>query len=173
MKSLNELYQDLHNLEAQLSQTDSIAIAKLEGEDVSAYGDIRTIRHGLWEQIVALKNEIAEAEKAERPEDFHYDKWTDLIGHALEHGKIIEDDGSLYSVITPHIAQAEWKPSLVPAFFAPYSEDEWPEIPEHIPSTSPWMRGDKGTWKGEHYICQTDNCVWNPDEYPVAWQKVV
>lgn len=165
MKSLNELYQDLHNLEAQLSQTDSIAIARLEGEDVTAYGDIRTIRHGIWEQIVALKAEIAEQEKAERPEDFEYDKWADLIGHALAHDAVVEDDGLLWQVITPHIAQVDWKPANTPALFKPYSEDEYPDWVQPTGAQDAYAKGAKVSHLGKHWISDVDSNVWEPSVY--------
>lgn len=78
---------------------------------------------------------------------------------------------SLYRCIQPHRTQDDWHPKDTPAMWDKVSLDEWPEIPEHIPSTNPWNTGDKGTWKGEHYICRIDGCVWNPDEYPQAWDK--
>lgn len=72
------------------------------------------------------------------------------------------------------IAFTAWASGIrgaIPALWKEVSIDEWPEIPENIPSTAPWMKGDKGTWKGEHYICDMDNCVWNPDVLPSAWIK--
>lgn len=81
-------------------------------------------------------------------------------------------DGQLYKVIQSHTTQADWTPDVVPALFTVVSLEEWPEIPEVITAESPWMKGDKGTWKGKHYICQMDNCVWNPDTYPAAWSEV-
>lgn len=36
--------------------------------------------------------------------------------------------------------------------------------------TTPIMRGDKITYKGKHYTCTYDGCVWTPDEYPQGWQ---
>ena len=78
----------------------------------------------------------------------------------------------LYKCVQPHHTQADWTPDKTPALWVVVSLDEWPEIPENIPAENPWMKGDKGTWKGEHYICQMDYCVYNPDQYAPAWQKV-
>ena len=78
----------------------------------------------------------------------------------------------LYKCNQSHKTQADWTPDKTPALFTEVSLDEWPEIPENIPAENPFMQGDKGTWKGEHYICQIDNCVWNPDQYAQAWLKV-
>lgn len=78
-------------------------------------------------------------------------------------------DGKLWKVLTEHRPQADWNPRDAVSLFVEVSIEEWPEIPEAIPSTAPWMAGQKGTWKGQHYICNMDNCVWNPDQYPQAW----
>lgn len=96
-----------------------------------------------------------------------FPKWE--AGIYVTTGERYRYDGKLYRVIQSHTTQADWTPDIVPALFAVVSIEEWPEIPEVITAESPWMKGDKGTWKGKHYICQMDNCVWNPDTYPAAW----
>ena len=69
MEELENLYIRLSQLTAQRSLTDSIALAALEGEDVSVYGDIHAIRHSTWLEIVALKEQIAEQERKEDPQN--------------------------------------------------------------------------------------------------------
>jgi hypothetical protein len=98
-----------------------------------------------------------------------YPRWEADIDVAA--GDRYRDEGTLYKCIQPHHTQADWQPHLTPALWVVVSIEEWPEIPENIPSTAPWMKGDKGTWKGEHYICNLDNCVWNPDVAPSFWIK--
>ena len=78
-------------------------------------------------------------------------------------------DGKLWKVSQPHTPQEDWNPRDAVSLFAKVSIEEWPEIPENIPAEAPWMAGRKGTWHGRHYICQIDNCVWSPDQYPAAW----
>lgn len=109
----------------------------------------------------------------------YFEEWADRLnkenpqqeGKDILVGERLQDDGRLWKCITAHKALANWKPKDSPSLFVEVSADKWPEIPENIPSTAPWMKGDKGTWKGEHYICDMDNCVWNPDQYPAAWIK--
>lgn len=98
-----------------------------------------------------------------------YPTWHSQIGKQVSAGTRLWDDGKLWKVIQPHTIQEDWRPADTPALFVEVSIEEWPEIPEVIPSTAPWMAGQKGTWKGQHYICNMDNCVWNPDQYPQAW----
>lgn len=99
-----------------------------------------------------------------------YPKWK--AGIVVAVSKRYQYSGKLYKCLQGHTTQAQWTPDITPALFVEVSIEEWPEIPENIPSTAPWMSGDKGTWKGQHYICQMDNCVWNPDQYPAAWKLV-
>ena len=98
-----------------------------------------------------------------------YPKWK--AGIAVKTGGRYHDEDILYKCIQPHTTQAGWEPSKTPALWVVVSLDEWPEIPESIPAESPWMKGQKGTWKGEHYISTIDNNVWNPDQYPAGWEK--
>ena len=100
-----------------------------------------------------------------------YPTWFSMIGKEVAVGGRYWYDNNLYRVVQPHTVQYDWTPDKTPALWVVVSLDEWPEIPENIPSTAPWMKGDKGTWKAERYICAMDNCVWNPDQYPAGWIK--
>lgn len=101
-----------------------------------------------------------------------FDTWYSKIGSEVAAGKRLWFNEKLYKVLQPHTVQADWTPDITPALYVEVSVIEWPEIPENIPAEAPWMSGDKGTWKEQHYICQMDNCVWNPDQYPAAWLLV-
>lgn len=96
-----------------------------------------------------------------------FPKWEAGIYVAV--GERYQYNGVLYRVVQSHTTQSDWTPDITPALWTVVSVEEWPEIPESIPAEAPWMKGDRGTWKGQHYICQMDNCVWNPDQYPQAW----
>lgn len=96
-----------------------------------------------------------------------FKKWE--AGMDVTAGQRYQHIGKLWRVVQTHTTQADWEPQNTPALWTEVSLDEWPDIPENIPSTAPWMSGDKGTWKGQHYICQLDNCVWNPEQLPSAW----
>lgn len=127
------------------------------------------------EQALAFRRKIEKAASTQTDEDALesidlYPKWA--AGLPVIVGERYQYNGKLYKVLQAHTTQADWTPDVVPALFAEVSLDEWPEIPENIPSTAPWMAGDKGTWKGQHYICVMDNCVWNPDVAPQFWDLV-
>lgn len=51
--------------------------------------------------------------------------------------------------------------------------EEYPEYVQPTGAHNAYKIGDKITFNGKKYICKLDNCVWSPQEYPVAWQEVI
>ena len=100
-----------------------------------------------------------------------YPTWHSMIGKEVATGQRLWDDGKLWKVLQPHTVQENWRPEDSSSLYVEVTIEEWPEIPEYISAESAWMAGQKGTWKGEHYICNMDNCVWNPEQLPSAWDK--
>lgn len=101
-----------------------------------------------------------------------YPTWHSMIGKEVTTGQRLWDDEKLWKVLQAHTVQENWRPEDSPSLYVEVTIEEWPEIPEYITAESAWMAGQKGTWKGQHYICQLDNCVWNPDQLPSAWSLV-
>lgn len=101
-----------------------------------------------------------------------YPTWISKVGEQVNVGERLWYDGKLYKVVQQHTVQDDWTPDVSASLFTEVSIEEWPEIVIPIPSTNPYMSGDKVTYNGNHYICQIDNCVWTPDEYPSGWQLV-
>ena len=101
-----------------------------------------------------------------------YPTWSSKMGQEVSAGERLWYDEKLYKVIQPHTIQEDWTPDAAVSLFTEVTIEEWPEIVIPIPSTNPYMSGDKVTYNGNHYICQIDNCVWTPDEYPSGWQLV-
>lgn len=50
--------------------------------------------------------------------------------------------------------------------------EEYPEYKQPTGAHDAYKIGDKITYKGNHYECIFDNCVWNPEEYPQGWKEV-
>lgn len=130
------------------------------------------------EKAIEIRRKIEKAAQSQTDEDALqsidlFPRWEAKLaeGKAVPVGLRLQFRDTLYEVIQAHTPQAGWTPDITPALFKVVSVEEWPEIPENIPSTSPWMKGQKGTWKGEHYISKIDNNVWNPDVYPAGWEK--
>ena len=98
--------------------------------------------------------------------------WASKIGQQVSVGERLWYDGKLYKVVQAHTPQSDWTPDVTPALYTEVSIVEWPELVVPIPSTSPYMAGDKVTYNGQHYICKMDNCVWTPTDLPSAWELV-
>ena len=57
----------------------------------------------------------------------------------------------------------------------PNEEETVEEFPEYVQPTgshNAYKAGDKVTFENKKYTCLMDNCVWNPNEYPQAWEIV-
>ena len=101
-----------------------------------------------------------------------YPSWYDMIGKQVVIGDRYQYNGKLYRVVQSHVVQSDWTPDITPALWTEVSIEEWPDLVVPIPSTNPYMKGDKVTYNGNHYICLMDNCVWTPSELISAWQLV-
>lgn len=48
-------------------------------------------------------------------------------------------------------------------------EEEWSEWKAPTGAHDAYNVGDKVTFKGKHYICKMNGCVWSPEVYPDGW----
>lgn len=92
-------------------------------------------------------------------------------GSGVVAGERLWYNEKLWKVIQPHIPQRDWTPDTAVSLYVEVSIEEWPEIPEIITAENAWMKGEKGTWKGQHYESLIDNNTWNPEAYPAGWKK--
>lgn len=49
-------------------------------------------------------------------------------------------------------------------------EEEWPEWKAPTGAHDAYKVGDKITFKGKHYVCKMNGCVWSPEVYPDGWE---
>ena len=127
------------------------------------------------EIVAAVKRMLASSVEEMTDEDALevaalFPTWASKIGIQVAAGERLWYDGRLWKVIQAHTVQEEWTPDTAVSLYVEVSIEEWPEIPEVITAENAFMIGDRGTWKGQHYICKMDNCVWNPDQLPSAWE---
>ena len=94
-------------------------------------------------------------------------------GDILSYGTNPAGDPQLYKVVQAHTSQADWTPDSVPALYDAFGLDEsgYPLWSQPSGAHDAYYTGDKITFKGVHYICLMDNCVWSPLTYPAAWQE--
>ncbi len=50
------------------------------------------------------------------------------------------------------------------------NEDTWPAYVQPTGAHDAYHIGDQVTWRGEHYVCCMEGCVWDPDVYPAGWE---
>ena len=101
------------------------------------------------------------------------DDWFNRLGEEVVAGDEVTHLGVTYQVIQPHTLSACWVPGQVPALYKvkPAPGDEWPEFVQPTGAHDAYNKGDKVTYKGEHYISLIDANVWAPDTYPAGWEK--
>lgn len=95
--------------------------------------------------------------------------WED--GKAYAVGDRVKYNGLLYRCVQAHTSQADWTPDVVPALWTRTSADEWPEWVQPTGAQDAYNKGDKVTYKGEHYISLIDANVYSPEAYPAGWEK--
>lgn len=48
--------------------------------------------------------------------------------------------------------------------------EEWPTYIQPTGAHNAYKAGDKVMFQSKKYICQMDNCVWDPLTYPAGWK---
>ena len=127
--------------------------------------------------IMAVKKMLAQSTESLSDEEalevaVLYPTWASKDGEQVSVGERYWYDGKLYKVVQNHTVQSDWTPDVSASLFTEVTIEEWPEIRVPIPSSDPYMTGDKITFNNQHYICKVDNCVWSPIEYPAAWDLI-
>ena len=87
------------------------------------------------------------------------------IGQRVRHGE------KLYKCVQAHTSQADWTPDATPALWTQVSAEEWPEWVQPTGAHDAYVKGDKVTYNGEHYISLIDGNTYSPDAYPAGWEK--
>ena len=116
------------------------------------------------EGAAALQDDAAALENIDL-----YPLWK--AGIAVNVGDRYRYGETLYKVIQAHTTQEDWTPDKTPALFVVVSLEEWPEWVQPTGAQDAYNKGDKVTYKGDHYISLIDGNVWSPEEYPAGWEK--
>lgn len=98
-----------------------------------------------------------------------FEKWETGVVYAV--GDRRQYDGLLYKCVQAHTSQSDWTPDVVPALWVRTSTEEWPEWIQPTGAQDAYNKGDKVTYKGEHYISLIDANVYSPEAYPAGWEK--
>lgn len=99
-------------------------------------------------------------------------EWAFHLGEWVEAGDEITYNGKVYVVLQPHALSAEWVPDQVPALYKAKANpgEEWPEWIQPTGAHDCYNKGDKVTYKGQHYVSLIDNNSWSPEAYPAGWE---
>ena len=129
-----------------------------------SYYDNAVIKAGLIQTAINyLPDEEAETVTALFP------NWEEGKAYAVDDRA--QYNGLLYRCVQAHTSQADWTPDVVPALWTRTSTEEWPEWVQPIGAQDAYNKGDKVTYKGEHYISLIDANVYSPEAYPAGWEK--
>ena len=117
----------------------------------------------------AAQEEATEVEEAET--ELKKD-WVFHIGDFVNVGDEVVYNGNVYEVIQAHTLQADWIPDQTPALYRLKGQpgEEWPEWIQPTGAHDAYKKGDKVTYKGQHYISLIDNNSWSPEAYPAGWE---
>ena len=96
-------------------------------------------------------------------------QWEPNVSYTAGHLRAYQD--KLYRCLQAHTSQEDWTPDKVPALWkeAGNPADEWPQWSQPIGAVDAYMKGDKVSYEGNHYISDVDNNVWSPTTY--GWHK--
>ena len=127
----------------------------------------RAKAYKLRELIVKASASLDDSDALEAVELF--DEWATDTDYAVDDR--IRYSGTLYKCLQAHTSQSTWTPTDAPSLWARV-DDPSIEYPEWIQpeSTNPYMKGDKVTHLGKHWISDVDNNVWEPGV--CGWDEV-
>lgn len=83
-----------------------------------------------------------------------------------------EGETKLYKCIQAHTSQADWTPDKAPSLWtlAGNPMEEWPEWSQPVGAADAYMKDDKVSYEGKHWISTADNNVWAPGVW--GWTEV-
>lgn len=91
--------------------------------------------------------------------------WEPNVAYAA--GALRVYNEKLYKCIQPHTSQSDWTPDVAVSlwYVAGNPAEEWPEWSQPVGSHDAYMKGDKVSYNGAHWISGVDNNVWQPGVY--------
>ena len=102
-----------------------------------------------------------------------FDEW-EPNGKQYKKNDRFRYDGKFWKVLQDHTSQEDWIPGTAPSLYVEISDPsiEWPEYKQPTGVHDAYMKDDKVSFNGKHYISLIDNNTWDPESYPSGWQLV-
>lgn len=125
------------------------------------------------QKAIELRKLIVEGSKSLTDEDALkgielFPKWTPK---AYEKGERVRYEDVLYKCIQAHGKNETWNPKDAVSLWTRV-DDPSVEYPEWVQpeSTNPYMKGDKVSHNGKHWVSDIDSNVWEPSVY--GWTEI-
>lgn len=96
-----------------------------------------------------------------------FDEWQTATAYDV--GERVRYGDKLYKCVQSHTAQEGWTPDVTLALWVEVSVEEYPEWRQPTGAHDAYNKGDKCSYKGEHYICIADGNIYAPDVW--GWEK--
>ena len=99
-----------------------------------------------------------------------FSHWEPNITYQAGNLRVYEE--KLYKCLQSHTSQETWTPDVTPALWkeAGNPAEEWPQWSQPIGAMDVYMKGDKVSYNGKHWISNVDNNSWAPGVY--GWEEV-
>ncbi len=125
--------------------------------------DSNTLTAGIVFVTLAENGTIDEVTATEHTELFA--EWEPNVLYTA--GALRAYDGKLYKCVQTHTSQNDWTPDVAVSLWsiAGNPAEEWPEWSQPVGSHDAYMKGDKVSYNGSHWISDIDNNVWQPGAY--------
>lgn len=129
-----------------------------------------------FEIVQAVKKMLAKSTENLSDEDALavaalYPTWVSKMGEQVNVGERYWFDGKLWKVIQVHTVQENWTPDVSVSLFTEVTIDEWSEWKQPTGQHDAYMKGDKVTFEGVHYISLIDYNTYSPAAYPAGWEE--
>ena len=121
----------------------------------------------LRRKIESMSAELTDADAIDVPELFP--KWS-IKEYAV--GDRVRYEDTLYKCLQAHTSQSDWTPDVAVSLWVRVDDPsiEYPEWRQPTGAQDAYMKGDKVSYNGKHYISIVDNNVWSPTTY--GWSEV-
>lgn len=125
--------------------------------------DKNTLTSNIVFTLLAENGTIDEVTATEHLDVFA--QWEPSVSYAVGNLRTYQD--KLYKCLQAHISQEDWTPDNTPALWkeAGNPADEWPQWSQPIGAVDAYMKGDKVSYEGKHWISDVDSNVWAPGVY--------
>ena len=120
--------------------------------------------------VTLAENEtIDEVTASEHPSLFA--DWEENVSYAA--GNIRKYEENLYKCLQAHTSQSDWTPDTAVSLWKKIGDptEEWPEWSQPIGAGDAYMKDDKVSHNGTHWVSTCDNNVWEPGVY--GWEAVL